>query len=968
MFLSKTYRAACIGLLISLLIPVAGDRARAQDLSGVWEVDGFTHAYGAFRFFVEIKSEQSRWVATKLNSSRYVPTGNTHFTAQVDGDTLDARVQIAFPGFSSAEWRQHSFALTKDSTGKVTQIRLTSGESHVMGHDGENSISDSWVYRRWPAGQFRLLGPIVKDWGYRNARLSAQTDLNSAEDSVKRWQTALKEAEARFDRAKEDYNRKHGIRLARQPAYEKSWKGAVTARARVGRDEPADTTEMPSRLRNLYRNLEAEKASIKRRERIVLDHQSGKALQSSATIAALFSAIDSSRANISRLQRTIRNVRRELGLGPERDLQADQRAAAEASRRKYEATIAPYDAARLAERGARTEMDLARGQISLARSEIDKSEIRKRDIEARIKGLEDRGQLVRVEAFVGGDPAKVVYQAIPSGLDKDLRGLRKAMKETYELMKKAEGQRDKFREKFKEKFDEGTRLRDEVSELIWNNALEMAAANALTKTTEFAVAFGTGGPAGLAIEMVSTPIFQNAFYESRGDINGPTDIITQGGVIFSNYDERNLRNAYRQAQRDSAAGEPDPADACRDLNLRISRQIAQRVFNATSMNREVQSGVRNLPGQAGGVGNPSQRISTNWQHYSLVTMSEIEKKLVGDLAGQMDILQRGYLEAEQAAANRVASRAGLAGQQQALRELAELDAKIASQTINHTERVAAASARAALLNRLAASNPDLAAQLTRNSAEITRQMGKLARLQSLAAAESGATAGERTAAQAAIRRTMARISSEQSATRTALQRAASNINWGSTLAHQTDLAASLGRELSKLAKFEQTVARLGLRNTVKGSAVSVAISVAFAWANSELQDNLQAQEKDLWVRIFSAELEQSLRLKAWQRSSCIYWAVYDQYFALRRHYAKLYQAYDPESGFELKQNEPVRDHESLDLKLVYEPVKEHRLEVKVGTVACPETVRNGCRIPAGGLSGQGGPYLPVDIVLFPRRE
>lgn len=909
-----------------------------------------------------------RWVATKLNASRYVPRSKTHFIGQTSGDTLQAKIQIAFPGFNSAEWRPHTFALTKDSTGKVTQIRLTSGESHVMGSDGEQSINDRWVYRRWPAGQFRLLGPIVKDWGYRNAQLSLQTDLNDAKGSIKRWQTALTEAEARFDRAKEDYNRKHGVRLARQLAYEKTWKDAVTARARVGRDEPADTTEMPSRLRNLYRNLEAEKRSIERREKIILDHQSGKARQSSATIATLFSGIDSSRANITRLQRTIRNVRRELGLGPEPNLQSDQRAAAEAAKRKYEQTIAPYDAAQLTERGAQTEMDLARGQISLAGSEIEKSEIRKRDLEARIKGLDDRGQLIRIEAFVGGDPKKIVYQAVPSGLDKDLRGLRKVMKDTYGLMKKAKKQRNKFRDKFKEKFDEGTRLRDKVSKLIWDNALKMAAANALTKTTEFAVAFGTGGPAGLAIEMVSTPIFQNAFFESRGDINGPTDIITQGGVIFSNYDERKLRNAHRQALRDSSAGEPDPADACRDLNMTISRQITEGVFNATSMNRRVKAGFRSLSGQAGPIGNPAQRISTNWQHLSLVFMSEVDKQFVGDLAGKMNVGQRGYLEAEQAAANRVASRAALSGQQQALQDLAELDAKVASQTISQTERAAAASARTALLNRLAAGSPELATQLARNSADITRQVDRLAKLRRLAAVGSGATDGERVAARNAIQRAMARIASEQAATRTALQQAASNINWGRTLAHQTDLAASLGRELSKLARFEQTIARLGLRNTAKGSAVSVALSVAFSWANSELQDHLQAQERDFWVRIFSAEMEQSLRLKAWQRSSCIYWAVYDQYFALRRFYATLYQAYDPESGFELKQNEPVRDHESLDLRLVYDPVKVHRLEVKIGSVACPETTRNGCQVPSGGLSGQNGPYLPVDIVLFPRHE
>jgi hypothetical protein len=838
----------------------------------------------------------------------------------------------------------------------------------VEGADGETTINDNWVYRRWPSGQFRLLAPKVEDWGYRGARLGAQTDLNDVEDSIKRWQESHEQAVARFDSAKTDYNRKHGIRLARQAAYEKAWTDAAGARARIGRDEPVDTARLPSRLRNLYRMVESEKRSIERAERIILDHQDRTARQSPDTIATLFRGIDSSRANIGRLQTTIANVRRELGLPPERNLEADQRAASRAAEQAFERSVEPYTQAQLAERQAQTEMDLARGQIELARGEIEKYDARKRELQARIKGLEDIGHLVRVEGFVSGDQQKIVYQAVPSGLDKDLRGLSDVLKKTYDLMKKAEAERARFRDSFKEKFDEGTRLRDQVRDLIWDNALQMAAAHATTKTMEFGVAFATGGPAGLAIEMVSTPIFQNAFYESRGDINGPTDIITNGGVIFENYDETNLQNAYRQALRASSAGEPDPADACRDLNVRISRQLKAQVFNATAQNREVGEGFRSVSASGADGGNPSQRIQSNAGHYSLVTMGLVEKELVGDLATKMNVLQRGYLEAEQAAAARVAARASLSGQQQALQELAELDARIASQSATQAERTLAANARTALLNRLASSSPELAEQLGRSSGEITRQVGRLERLSRLAAANSGATAGERAAAQAAIQRVVTRIGSEQAATRTALQQAASNINWGRTLAHQVDLAADLTRELGKLAKFEQTVARLGLRNSVKGSAVSVATSLFFSVANDMNQDRLQAQEKALWERIFRAEIEQSLRLKAWQRSSCIYWAVYDQYFSLRRFYNKLYQAYDPETGFELKQNDPIRDHQSFDLRLVYEPLKVHRLQVRVGRTVCPESTRNGCQIPAGGLSEETGPFLPVDLVLHPQED
>ncbi len=938
--------------------------AQTTDLAGIWEVDGFTHAYGAFRFFVRVERQGDIWVATKLNSSRYVPTGNTHLTGTVSGDRLQARVQVAFPGFNRPEWKEHTFSLVRDSDSRVTQIRLVSGDTHVSGAEGEQSIHDNWVYRRWPAGQFRLLAPKIEDYGYRSAQSIHRSDLRTVEDSLERWKSSQKRAEERFDRARQDHGRKLGISLARQAAYEKAWDEAVRAKARIGRDEPVDTARLPSRLRNLYRMIESEKASIKRAEQIILDHQDGTAPQSPQTIATLFSGIDSSRANIARLERIVADVRRELGLPPERDPATGQREAAEAAKRSFDATVEPYTQAQLAERMAATEMDLARGQIELARSEIEKLEIRKRDLEAKIKGLEDRGHLVRIEGFASGDPEKIVYQAVPSGLDEDLRGLRDVLTKTYDLMKKAEAERARLRESFKRKFDEGTRLRDEVRDLIWDNALEMAAAHATTKTLEFGVAFATGGPAGLAIEMVSTPIFQNAFYESRGDINGPTDIITNGGVIFQNYDETNLRNAYRQALRDSTAGEPDPADACRDLNVRIRAQIKAQVFNATEMNRDVDRGFRSA--SASGAGGSNQRIQSTAGHYTLQTMGLVEKELVGELATHLNILQRGYLEAEQAAAARVAARVSLSGQQQALQELAELDARIASQTATQAERTAAANARSALLNRLAANAPELAEQIGRNSGEITRQLARLTRLQNLAAAGSGASAGERTAAQAAIQRIVSRIGSEQAATRSALQQAASHINWGRTLAHQTDLAANLTRELGKLAKFEQTVARLGLRNSVKGSAVSVATSLFFSVANDLNQSRLQAQEKALWERIFRAEIEQSLRLKAWQRATCIYWAVYDQYFELQRFYSKLYQAYDPETGFELKQTEPVRDYESLDVRLIYEPLKVHRLQVRVGRTACPETVQNGCRVPAGGLSGETGPYLPVDVVLHPR--
>lgn len=957
-------RVSFITLAVAFLLNIQPSGARAQELTGIWEVDGFTHAYGAFTFFVDVKRRGSNWVATKLNSSRYVPIGNTHFTGRIEGDHLNAQVQVALAGFSEPEWRTHTFNLARDSSGKVIRIELASGETHVTGPDAEKSITDRWVYRRWPSGQFRLLGPKVVDWGYRNASSIRQGDLRDVEDSLRRWRQHLEESTQRFNRALADYNEKHGVRLARQAAYENAWTEAVRVRARVGTDEAVDTTGMPSRLRGLYRMLEAEKASIKRAEQIILDHQNGVATQTADSIAALFSGIDSSRAQIRQLQTLIDNARREAGLGPEPDREQGQRADARAAEQRYRQSIDPYYEARRVESRARTEMDLARGQVELAQREIEENEARKQELEADIKRLADRGQLVRVEGFIQGDPSRLVYQAVPNGLDEDLRGLREVMKEVHDLLKSAEAQRNSLRESFKEKFDEGTRLRDEVRELIWDNALEMAGAHAVTKTLEFGIAFGTGGPAGLAIEMVTTPIFQNAFYESRGDINGPTDIITNGGVIFSNYDESGLRNAYRNALRDSAAGEPDPADACRDLNLQIKQDIERRRFDAISIDTKVAEGFRSVPSGQSGYGNPNQRIQSNTGHYALVTMSQVEQELLGDLATRMNILQNGYLEAEQALASRVAARAALAGQEGALRELAGIDARIASAGLSHAERMAALAEREALIGRLTAESPDLAAELAEQTARISRRLNTLRGVQTLA--EQGATAGERAAAQNRVEALLRTITQEQAASQSALRRAASNINWGRALSHQADLTANLTRELGKLARFEQTVARLGLRNSVKGSAVSVATSLFFAVANDFNQSRLQAQEEALWHRIFAAEMEQSLRLKAWQRASCIYWALYDQFYELRQFYTNLYRAYDPETGFQLLQNDPIRDHESFDLRLIYEPVREHRLEAKLGDVACPETTRNGCQVPAGGLSGEKGPYLPIDVVIYPR--
>lgn len=960
----KTLATIVLGTSLHAAIP---HTAFATDLKGIWEVDGFTNDYGAFRFFIDVKKDGSQWVATKLNSSRFVPRGREHFRGTVSEDALNARVQIALPGFREYEWRRHTFELVRDSTEKVTRINLTSGQTHYSGADGERSIQDQWTYRRWPDGQFRLLSPKVVNWGYQGARNDAKTGLNRNAQSTEGWQTSLQQADQRLTAARTAFSNAHGVRLARQKVWESAWLERVKARRRIGQDEALDTTNLPGRLRVLYRNLEAEKASIRRSEKIILDHQNNVARQAAATIATLFSGIDSSRANIRRLRSTIESVRQELGLGAERNLEQEQRDAAADAQRKYDRSIQPYYDARLAESLAKTELELALGQVELAQKELAKLAEEKSKLEDRLKLLDDEGNLVRIEGYVDGDPEKTVYQAVPSGLDVELRRLREVLGKSKELLDKAQAERKKHFDNFKAKVDEGTQLRNEVAELIWDNALKMAGTNLVTKSAEFGIAFATGGPVGLAIEMVATPVFQNVFNEQRGSINSATDLVTNGGVIFTNYDETRMQNAFRRSMNDASAREPDPEAACRGLNLQIEQQFRQQVFNPGVVNAQVQRAFRSVAPANSGANTPLATPFADWQHQSMQTLGLIAKEATISGLNKVKILQSGYDRAQQRANARVAGRVGLAVQQEGMQQLAQLDSKIASQTATAAERSTAVAQRAQLLQRLAGDSPDLAQQLGRNAQQIEDLVRRIGKAQAIIADEA-ASAGYKAAARNRMASMLARLGQEQGATRTAIGSAAAHINWGRTLAHQTQLMDDLAKELAKLSRIERLGAKLKLRNTGRGTAVSIVTSLVFGAANNWNQGRLQEQERALWHRIFSAELEQSLRFKVWQRASCIYWAVHDAYNAQRRMYAKIYGAYDPETGFDVKQNDPFKDHQQLNIKLVYEPVKTQGMRAKVGTVNCPESSRNTCRIAPRGLAGQQGPHLPLDINLSPEQE
>ncbi len=1044
------------GLLAGLLLAASTARAEDPDLADVWRVNGFTKEYGNLDFFVEVKPRGAEWEAWKLNPSRHVPVGRQHFRARVSGDTLDASVQVAFPNFAEPEWRNHRFALQRGEDGAVTGMTLVSGTNHALDQRGEVTIQDRWTYTPWPSEQYLLLPPQIQDYAYRSARSLVQTDINHTQASIDRWNASLEEAKQRLQRATDARQEAQGRLDAADRIRAAAWEALRTLRNNAGEEQPVDTSTMPGRLRMLYRVMQAEKDRIARAEKIVLDHQNGIARQSLETIAVQFRAIDSSKAEIARLEGVIRQVRKELGLGPEPDPAAGRPARLAALERAYESANDDYwNARRLYSRAASEEF-VARGQVDFQNKELDKLQQQLKELGDQLKGLQRETTLLRIEGYLYDDPSRLVYQAAPSGLDKDLRNLQPFIDDAREKFVRARDQADGFMEKFRAVFDEVTALRERMTEDIWDNAIEMAVAQGTVKLAEIGIAFATGGPIGLAVELVTTPMFQFMLYE--------------GGVVFENYDERALQGAYRSALNEATGDEPDPMKACEGLNLQLSAgtkqiidgvlllaQARSRAFEATLRQAKVAPEVRTV------LGNASQRIASNSLHYTALSLANVGVEIAGEGAERVGF-HTAYDVAKQAADRQVAARAGdaadsiISGISQSGRQLLDpaLDAtarrammgqyleqmgrqsrEVADDLARGTaglrrlmtqlemaeraaaaltgaerraateayqplvqriqERMAAseqalrphiaarqanrslaqlgeemmdpavgASARRAMMNlyleQVGRYSSEIVEDLARGPAGLRRLMTQLEMAERAAEALSGA---ERRAAVEAYQPLVNRIQERLAATQTALRSSAAQINWTRTLQHQTSVQRLLARELDNLDVLSRTAARAGLRNSLKGAAASVAASLVFAVVLDANMNRLQRQEQELWKEIFAAEVQQTLLFKAWQRATCIEWALEDQLATLLRYYNQLYAAYDPETGFEMLMSQPVPDNASLSLRLVYEPQLEQVLEIEIGGVACPQNTQAGCRLTSGSLVGLKGPYLAVDIALRP---
>ena len=1042
--------------LAALLLAAGLAHAEDPDLSGLWRVNGFTKDYGNLDFFVEITRDGQGWEARKLNPSRYVPVGRVHFRARLDGEILSANVQVAFPNFADPEWRDHRFALVRGADGSVTAMNLVSGTNHALDQRGEVTIQDRWTYTPWPANQFLLLPPEIQDYAYRSARNRVQTDINYTEASIARWEGSFAEAKRRLERATEARQAAQGRVDATDLVRAAAWEALRALRNNTEEAQPVDTSEMPGRLRVLYRVLQAEKDRIERAEKIILDHQDGIARQSAETIAVQFRAIDSSKAEITRLEGVIRQVREELGLGPEPDPAAGRPQRLAALERAYESADDAYWNARRDYSRAASEEFVANGQVAFQKQELAKQQEKLKQLGDELKGLDRETTLVRIEGFLYDDPERLVYQAAPSGLDVDLRNLQPFIDDTREKLGRARARADDFMTKFRGVFDGVTALRSRMAEEIWANAIEMAAAQGTVKLAEIGIAFATGGPVGLAIELVTTPLFQHALYD--------------GGVVFENYDERQLQTSYRSALGEATAKDPDPMKACLGLNIQMSQDtkamIAQvlnlakaraRSYDTTLQSADIAPEVREV------MGNTSQRVQLNSLHYTALSLANVGVEVSGSVAERVGFTT-AYDVAKQAADRQVALRAGdtvsgvISGLSQSGRQMLDpaVDAAArralmeqyleqmgrhstevaddlargtsglrrlmtqlgmaerAAEALTGAERRAAIEAYQPLLQRIQermaaaeqALRPHVAAQqasrslaqlgddmmdpaldaaarrvlmnnyleqvgrysselaedLARGNAGLRRLMTQLEMAERAAQALTGA---ERRAAIEAYQPLVQRIQERLAATQAGLRSSAAQINWPRTLEHQTSVQRILARELDNLDVLSRTAARAGLRNTLKGSAASVVASLVFAVALDANMNRLQRQEQELWLEIFAAEVQQTLLFKAWQRATCIEWALEDQLATLLRYYSQLYAAYDPETGFAMLRSQPVPDNASLSLRLIYEPMLEQGLETKVGTVACPQDTQAGCRIALGGLTGQEGLYLPVAIGLKP---
>ena len=148
----------------------------------------------------------------------------------------------------------------------------------------------------------------------------------------------------------------------------------------------------------------------------------------------------------------------------------------------------------------------------------------------------------------------------------------------------------------------------------------------------------------------------------------------------------------------------------------------------------------------------------------------------------------------------------------------------------------------------------------------------------------------------------------------------------------------------------------------------IGISVGLGIAKSAYQSSLQEEEKKLWEDFYAAQLEQSLRFKIWQHQTCLHWATVDIHNDLRRAYYRLWNAFDPDSGLKIIQNDSFRDIDGVTIDLTFEPQERHRLQIKLADKPCAQSGDAQCRIQAGKLEGIGRLYLPLDVNYAPPGE
>ncbi len=941
---------AALCMLLSVWLPSAG-MAQTPDLGGIWQVSGYTRAFGNLDFLVRItRTGENEWEAEKLSSSRYVPTGRTHFRARVEGDMLRATVQVAFPGFAEPEWERHQFSIETDDDGAVRSITLATGEQHFLDETGENSVTDTWTYTPWPEDQLLLSAPRLSWNGYAAERTLARRQLQAAEGDLEHWQSRRESEAEGLERLLRDQAATLGHSAVLAARYEEAWRRLADAATPEG-DPPPDRTELPERLRVLYDQQTAAQDEIERLEQILLDHSSGRATQSDDTIADLFSRIDQSRAFIERLSRTISRLRDEMGLGPEPDPAAnrdDRVSDAEAA--FEEAGDAYFDARREVARLA-SDIGVAEGQIALAAEEIADAEERAANARARLKFLSQSSSLQKVEIYTSGDEPRLVFEAIPSGLDAELRDLQAILDEILALVERAEDTRERFRAAHADAFYRGTLLRTRLERVIYENAALMAYGAAHVRVGELLLSYATGGPIGVLIDIVTSIIFQFVAYED--------------GAVFSNFDEADISREFRARIAQNEDAEPDPAEICAGLDLEISQSVQALLRTRTSQNmqayfdaRAAGGGIDPVTGEV--TGNTYQRIQPNLLNYFAMAGQSAGNDAVGASIGERiaksDDLARANAEHSARVVQRAAQWAVYAVDDHRMIDVATTPAR----------RAAAAEARTAALRSYAAQYPELADDIARNI-EWTN-----ARLQAFEEAlivrEGGAASVE-----AGVLRAQeigAEVARAQRELREVIGSSLPQIDFNQTLSQQRVLWQRLSARLETLNAVQRQFARWGLSGrgksaNIKAGALNIIYSVGMGFMLDQLMVSLQEREFDIWMDIFAAEAEQNMMYRGWQAARCIHWAFLDQRDALQRDYALLYDVYDPEAELQVLRSEPFGNHNGLRMDLIFDPPAGFAMQAQIAGVPCAKSARSSCRIPQGGLAVTSTTILPVDVDLGP---